>query len=165
MLIGLWRGESLLHLLSPSKYTHTCARIHTLSFTAQQSSGGEVLARPRFPHCDCSHVPAWQRNNRSMRCFASFLPRSSFSPFEHSRPTGEPRREPRWPCLVPLLDRNTAQTEHADLSPVPESPLQRAPAVGVMAAQRLSSDSSAALHVLPYPAAWCRSGAGGEGAS
>lgn len=78
---------------------------------------------------------------------------------------GEPRREPRWPCLVPLLDRNTAQTEHADLSPVPESPLQRAPAVGVMAAQRLSSDSSAALHVLPYPAAWCRSGAGGEGAS
>lgn len=91
MLIGLWRGESLLHLLSPSKYTHTCARIHTLSFTAQQSSGGEVLARPRFPHCDCSHVPAWQRNNRSMRCFASFLPRSSFSPFEHSRPTGEPR--------------------------------------------------------------------------
>lgn len=70
---------------------------------------------------------------------------------------------PDGPDLSPCWDRNTTQTEHADLSPVPESPLQRAPAVGVMAAQRLDSDSSAGLHVSPYPAAWCRAGAGGRG--
>lgn len=76
--------------LSIQVHAHMCTNPHTFFYgTAKQWRQG--FGKASFPPVWLLDVPAWQRNNKSVWCFALFLPRSGFAPFERSRPTGEPR--------------------------------------------------------------------------